>query len=88
MHLILSPISFIIHIIPRNYHELKQSQLYRVEDLPVMFLVSWVTMEACFCHRITNKKGNCDFLSHNSDFFFLTIVRCKVRIVRYKVRIA
>jgi len=27
-----------------------------------------ITMEACFCHRINNKKGHCDFLSHNSDF--------------------
>ena len=26
-------------------------------------------MEACFHHGINNKKGNCDFLSHNSDFF-------------------
>jgi len=36
-----------------------------------------------------NIKGNCNFLSHNYDFF-LTIVsfaRWKVRIVRYKVRI-
>ncbi len=27
-------------------------------------------MEARFHHWIKNKKGNCDFLSHNSDFFF------------------
>ncbi len=26
-------------------------------------------MEALFLHWIKNKKGNCDFLSHNSDFF-------------------
>jgi len=29
----------------------------------------WICMEACFCHRMKNKKGNCDFLSRNSDFF-------------------
>lgn len=27
-------------------------------------------MEACFRPGIKNKKGSCDFLSHNSDFCF------------------
>jgi len=27
-------------------------------------------MEACFRHRMKNKKGNCDFYSLNSVFFF------------------
>lgn len=28
------------------------------------------TMEAYFCHEIKIfKKGNCEFMSHNSDFF-------------------
>jgi len=39
----------------------------------VLTATEQLCMEACFCHRIKNKKGNCDFLSHNSDFFFLTI---------------
>jgi len=26
-------------------------------------------MEACICLN-ENKKGNCNFVSHNSDFFF------------------
>ncbi len=34
------------------------------------FKQSEETKEACFCHWIKIKKGNCDFLSHNSDFFF------------------
>ncbi len=33
------------------------------------------------------KKGTCDFLSHNSDFFFHRIVRYKLTIASYKVRI-
>ncbi len=37
------------------------------------------TMEARFQHWIQNKKGHCEFISYNSDFFphnsdFLTIV--------------
>ena len=44
-------------------------------------------MEACFRHRIKNKKGNCGFLSYNSDFKE-AIVSYKVRIVWYKVIIA
>ncbi len=28
-----------------------------------------ISMEARFRHWIKNKKGYCDFLSHNSDFF-------------------
>ncbi len=35
-----------------------------------------------------NKKGYCDFLSHNSDFFFLRIVRYKLATASYKVIIA
>ncbi len=41
-------------------------------------------MEAHFRHWI--KKGYCDFLSHNSDFF--SIASYKVRIMIYKVTIA
>ncbi len=26
-------------------------------------------MEACLCHKKNNKKGSCDFFSHNSDGF-------------------
>jgi len=33
-------------------------------------------MEACFCHRMKNKKGNCDFLSHNSAFIFSELALC------------
>ncbi len=33
-------------------------------------LVRNFCMEDCVCHWIKNKKGNCDFLSHDSDFFF------------------
>jgi len=38
-----------------------------------LFLESWLfnpkPKEAHFRHKMRNKKGNCDFLSHNSDFF-------------------
>ncbi len=62
----------------------------------LFYQCKWNIMEACFCHRI-NKKGNCDFLSHNSDRIVdilsklwdinLQILRTKVRIVRCKPRI-
>ncbi len=56
------------------------------------------SMEACFFHGIKNKliKGNCnfflavlfcEFIYHNADFF-LAILRKKVRIVSYKLKIA
>ncbi len=44
-------------------------------------------MEARFHYWIIYKKGCCDFLSLNSDFFH-TNASYKVRIARYKVRIA
>ncbi len=51
-------------------------------------------MEPRFHHWIKKKKkGNCNFLYHNSDFFFselrykLAIASYKVRIVRYKLAV-
>ncbi len=43
-------------------------------------------MEACLHHWIKNKKGNCDFLPHNSDFFH-RIVRYKLAILTFFLRI-
>ncbi len=42
-------------------------------------------MEACFHHEIKkiNKKGNCDFLTHNSDFFS----QLQKKVARYNLRI-
>ncbi len=37
----------------------------------------YIIYKAHFCHWMENKKGNCDFLSDNSDFF-LRIAWCRV----------
>ncbi len=34
-----------------------------------VFLLIFILMEAHFRHKKKKKKGHCDFLSHNSDFF-------------------
>ncbi len=44
-------------------------------------------MEACFHHGIIKKKCNCDFLSHNSEIFFLPIVSLHLTIQTCFLRI-
>jgi len=43
-------------------------------------------METCFHYGIQNKKGNCEILSQNSDFFFSELYDT-VAIACYKVKI-
>ncbi len=38
---------------------------------------------ARLCNRIKNVKGNCDFLSHDSDFFFLAIANIHFTILTF-----
>ncbi len=48
---------------------------------------SQVLWKACFNHGIKKKKCNCDFLSHNSEIFFLPIVSLHLTIQTCFLRI-
>jgi len=44
-------------------------------------------MEACFRHRVRNKKGNGDFESHYSDFSYQNLyIKSELQVIKLEIR--